>query len=176
MKHIKSNQIGCVASVIISVLALSAASVFAADNGNIILSGTVAAVSELTISPVAGYNALNLTTGGADVQVATVNEKNNDPDGYTVTLQSLNAGATTQGFLKGSDTENSQFFNYTMKYGTAAAEAAVTLVAGSAIVSTTSAPSIEAGAEKSLLISFTGSSWKNADSYSDTITLTIAAK
>lgn len=67
-----------------------------------------------------------MAAGATIHQVATVNEKSNDPDGYTVT-------------------------------------------AGSGIVTTTSAPSIEAGAEKSIRISFTGSAWKNADTYSDTI-------
>jgi hypothetical protein len=165
-------------NIIKSVVALLLAggSVFAADSGNIILQGTVAAVNEIVVTPVAGYNTLNMTAGATIQQVATVNEKSNDPDGYTVTLQSLNAGATTQGFLKGADAQNTDFFNYTMTYGVAAAEAAVTLAAGSGIVTTTSAPSIEAGAEKSFRISFTGSAWKNADTYSDTITLTIAAR
>lgn len=160
----------------VAVLLLAGGSVFAADNGNIVLEGTVAAVNEIVVTPVSGYNTLNLTAGATDQQVATVNEKNNDPDGYTVTLVSLNAAATAQANLKGADTENSQVINYSMKYGVAASEAAVTLVAGSAVVSSTSAASIEAGAEKSLLVSFSGASWKNADTYSDTLTLTIAAK
>lgn len=160
----------------VAVLLVAGGSVFAAESGNVIIQGTVAAVNEIVVTPVAGYNTLNMTAGATIQQVATINEKSNDPDGYTVTLQSLNAGATTQGFLKGADTENADFFNYTMTYGVAAAEAAVTLAAGSGIVTSTSAASIEAGAEKSLRISFAGSTWKNADVYSDTITLTIAAK
>jgi hypothetical protein len=133
-------------------------------------------VNAIVVTPVSGYNTLDLSADALNQQVATVNEQNNDPDGYTVTLQSLNAAATAQANLKGADAQNSQVVNYSMKYGVAASEADVTLVAGSAVVSNPSAASIEAGAEKSLLISFSGASWKNADTYSDTLTLTIAAK
>lgn len=163
-------------AVLTGSLVVGAASVFAADSGNITIQGTVAPVNAIVVTPVAGYNSLALGAGATDQQVATVNEQNNDPDGYTVTLVSANASTNTVAFLKGADSENSQVVNYTMKYGTASSEAAVTLVAGSAVVTSTSAASIEAGAEKSLLVSFAGASWKNADTYADTLTLTIAAK
>jgi len=172
-KNVKWSGLAAIVTV---GLVLTAASAFAADNGNITIQGTVAPVNAIAITPVSGYNTLNMTSGAIDQQVATLNEKNNDPDGYTVTLASLNAAAGSQAVLKGADAQTTDSFNYTMKYGVAASETAVTLVAGSAVVTSTSAPSIEAGAEKSLLISFTGSSWKNADTYSDTITLTIASK
>src|SRR5687768_3215877 len=82
----------------VAVLLLAGGSAFAADSGNIVIQGTVAAVNEIVVTPVAGYNTLNLTAGATDQQVATVNEKNNDPDGYTVTLTSLNASGA-QAFL-----------------------------------------------------------------------------
>ena len=176
MKNISNFQSGLTAAVITVGLILGGASVFAADNDNVIIEGTVSPVNEIVVTPVEGHNALDMAAGAVNQQVATVNEKNNDPDGYTVTLTTLNAPAGNAAFLKGSDADNSQTFAYSMKYGTAGSEADVTLASGSAVVTSTSAASIEAGAEKSLLVSFTGSSWKNADTYSDTITLTIAAK
>jgi hypothetical protein len=176
MKNTKIGNWSGLVAIVTAGVVLSGAPAFAADNGNIVIQGTVAPVNEIVVTPVSGYNTLDLTAGGTDVQVATVNEKNNDPDGYTVTLVSANAAETAQAFLAGADGDNAQVVNYSMKYGVAEAEAAVTLVAGSAVVTSTSAASIEAGAAKSLLITFAGSSWKNADTYSDTITLTIAAK
>lgn len=173
------NRSSILAAVLTGSLILSAASVFAADSGNVTIQGTVDPVNAIVVTSVAGYNSLALGTGATDQQVATVNEQNNDPDGYTVTLVSANAAtaASAQARLNGADTENSQVVNYSMKYGVAAAEAIVTLDgSGSAVVSSTSAASLEAGNEKSLLITFAGDTWKNADTYSDTLTLTIAAK
>ena len=179
MKNNQSTRTSFAAALLTSVLALGATSAFAADSGNITIQGTVSPVNELTVTPQAGYNALDLTSGATEQTVAVVNEKNNDPDGYTVTLVSANAQAasSSQARLKGADTDNATVVNYSIKYGVAAAEAAVTLDgSGSAVVSSTSAASIEAGADKNMKITFLGATWKNADTYSDTLTLTIAAK
>ena len=168
-----------IAAVVAVGLVLNVTPAFADDSGNVVIQGTVAPMNQIVVTPVAGDNALDMTASATDKQVATVNEKNNDPDGYTVTLVSANAlaASSSQARLTGADSDNSQVFNYSMKYGSAGSEAAVTLDGtGSATVTSTSAASIEAGAEKSLLVTFSGSSWKNADTYSDTITLTIAAK
>lgn len=166
------------AAVITASLAFSATS-FAADSGSVTVQGTVAPVNELTVAAQTGFNALNLTTGATDLTVAVVNEKNNDPDGYTVTLVSANAQAagSAQARMKGADTANATEINYSIKYGVAALEAAVVLSAtGSAVVTTTTAATAEAGADKNLKITFAGATWRNADTYSDTLTLTIAAK
>lgn len=166
------------ASILTAILALGAMSAFAADSGNITVQGTVDPVNALTVTSQAGFNALALSTGSTNQTVAVVNEKNNDPDGYTVTLVSANAQAASsaQARLKGADAQNATVINYSIKYGVAASEAAVTLVSGSATVTSTTAATPEAGSNKNLQISFDGSTWRNADVYSDTLTLTIAAK
>lgn len=177
MKKMKeSKRSGYVAALITSTLILGAVSASAADSGNITVQGTVAPVNEITVTSQTGFDTLDLTNGGTDVLVAVVNEKNNDPDGYKVTLVSLNAGTTAQANLKGADTENASVINYSIKYGAPTLETAVTLVSGSAEVTSTTAATPEAGTTKNLKISFAGSSWSNADTYSDTLTLTIAAK
>jgi hypothetical protein len=163
----------------VGLLSICARPMLAADSGNITLQGTVDPVNEITVTPVAGYNSLNLASGATDQQVATINEKNNDPDGYTVTLVSANAAAagSSQARLKGADAQNSQVVNYSIKYGVDGSESSVTLDnTGSAVVTSTSAASPQTGANKSLRITFSGNSWLNADTYSDTLTLTIAAK
>ncbi|HVR36446.1 MAG TPA: hypothetical protein VMS21_11410 [Methylomirabilota bacterium] len=181
MKHTKNAKVrsGLMIAVITVGLVLSGSSALAADNGSVTVQGTVEPVNEITVTGQTGFNTLNLSAGATDQNVAVVNEKNNDPDGYTVTLVSANAQAasSSQARLKGANTANATVINYSMKYGTALAEAAVTLGAtGSAVVTSTSAASPETGSNKNLLITFSGSSWSNADTYSDTITLTIAAK
>lgn len=173
------NRSSITASILTATLALGVMSAFAADSGNITVQGTVDPVNELTVTSQAGFSTLDLTAGATDLTVAVVNEKNNDPDGYTVTLVSANAQAASsaQARLNGADGANATVLNYSIKYGVAAAEAAVTLdTTGSAVVSSTSAATVEAGSNKNLKITFAGSTWKNADVYSDTVTLTIAAK
>src|ERR1051325_8463132 len=108
------------------LLALAVTTLWAASSGNIILSGAVATINDITITPQSGYNSLNLTTGGTDQTVAVVNEKNNSFLGYSVTLASANA-LLGQARLKGTDVLNSNVINYSIKYGVAGSEASVTL-------------------------------------------------
>ena len=160
-----------------SMLALLATSgiAFAADNGQITLEGTVPTINEIAITPQSGYNNLNIAGGATDQFVALVNERNNDPDGYTVQLQSLNASGA-QARLKGDGSVNTTYVAYTMKYGVASSEVDVELTAGSAQVTSTAAPTGAGGVNKRLLVSFAGNSWPDAGIYSDTLTLTIASK
>lgn len=149
---------------------------FAADGGDITIQGTVATVNEIVVTSETDYNLLNLTLGEAWKLVATVNEKNNDPDGYTVTLASLNAYGA-QARLKSTET-TPIYVNYSMKYGTAGtgADADVSLTAGSATVTSTSAATGSSGVDQKLTVTIAANSWPDAGVYSDTLTLTIASK
>ena len=162
----------------VAITGLALTSAFAADNGAVTVQGTVSPINELTVTSQSGFNSLALTTGSTNQTVAVVNEKNNDPDGYTVTLVSGNAQAesSSQAQMKGADTANTTVVNYSISYGSSGSEAAVTLDSGSAVVTDASAATAEAGSNKNLLISFAGATWRTADTYSDTITLTIASK
>lgn len=177
MNHNKSSIFarGIHSAAIIGGLFLTAGSSFAATSGNVAVSGEVVAVNEITVTAQTGYNTLDLSTTATDQVVAIVNEKNNDANGYTVTLASASAVAATsaqaQLVAAGNNGANSEAINYSLKYG----GVAVTLVSGSATVTSTTAATAQAGADKNLAISFTGA-WHNADTYSDTVTLTIAAK
>lgn len=157
----------------VMAILLAGGSVYAADSGQITVQGTVAAVNEITVTPQTGYDSLAIASGATDQYVALVNERNNDPDGYTVTLSSLNAdGAQARLRLDSTGT----YVNYSMKYGTSGAEAEVALSSGSATVTNASAPTGSSGADKRLLVSFSGVSWPMAGTYADTVTLTIASK
>lgn len=141
----------------------------AQTSGNITIAGTVANVTTITVASQAGYNTLPIAAGCVDQLVANATERSNDKLGYTVTLNSLNAGTTAQAFLKGA-VGNTDTVNYTMKYnGTA-----VTLASGSAVVTSSAARTPVAGLVKALSVTIPAS-WVNTDTYSDTLTLTIAA-
>lgn len=154
-------------------MVLSAASVFAADN--VILSGTVAPVNTVAVVGFGTFETLDLTTTQTALKVADVLETSNDTIGYTVTLRSANAAVTAQAVLKGAVVGNTQGMNYAITYGPGAGTA-VTLIAGIATVTDSAVATAEAGTANNLLIAYTGNTFLQADTYTDTITLTIAAK
>lgn len=154
-------------------LAVSTVSGFAATTGNIALSGTVSSILEITITPDAGNASLPLTTDVTDRAVASVNERTNNRLGYTVTLTATNAVASSgSSALKGAVSTDS--LPYTIKYG----GSAVSFDASkNCVVSNVNAKTTSAGTDKAVTISFSGSGYfLDADTYSDTLTLTIAAK
>jgi hypothetical protein len=53
---------------------------------------------------------------------------------------------------------------------------AVTLVAGTATVTNSDVATVETGTANNLRITYTGNTFLNADTYTDTITLTITGK
>jgi hypothetical protein len=141
----------------------------AALSGNITIGGTVANNTSITVASQAGYDTLDIANGVSGQLVAIATEKSNDKNGYTVTLTTANAPTGTSAFLKGT-AGNTDTAPYTMTYN----NVAVTLVAGSAVVTTASAKTPLAGVTKNLNVTIPAV-WVNADTYSDTITLTIAA-
>lgn len=166
-------------SVIVSIIGLAAmlgtiATASAQTTGSITLTGTVSQILQITVTPAPGYDTLDLTTSQTDLLVATVTEKSNNQAGYTVTVESQNAAAlgSSTAFFKGSDAGNGDTLNYGMSYN----GAAVSLDAsGAAVVSDVAGTTAQTGVDKQLAITYTGA-FLNADTYSDTLTFTIAAK
>lgn len=141
----------------------------AQSSANLTISGTVANNTTIAAAAQAGYNALPIAAGCVDQVVANVTERSNNRAGYQVTLASANAGTGTQASLNGTS-GNSDVVNYTMSYnGTA-----VTLSSGSAQVTNATGRTPGAGVVKTLAVTIPAS-WVNTDTYSDTLTLTIAA-
>lgn len=163
----------------VKVLAISAAILlaaipsFAATTGTLTLTGTVPAVLSITVTPQPAASALDLSQTVTNVSVASVNELSNRKPGYTVTLQSANAGSGTAFFFKSADVTNTDTLAYTLTYG----GSPVSLVSGSALITDATAKTAAAGVTKNLAISYNGAaSFLNQDTYSDTLTFTITAK
>lgn len=142
---------------------------FAQSSAPLTISGTVAPSTTITVAAQPGYNALDLVNGAIAKLVGIATEKSNDKLGYTVTVSSLNAGATAQAFLKGSIIGNADVVNYSIQYN----GGGVTLVNGSATVTIAGGRTPAVGVNKNLNVTFAGA-WLTADTYSDTMTLTIA--
>jgi glycine betaine/choline ABC-type transport system substrate-binding protein len=152
-----------------SILTLALAS-SAQSSSTLVISGTVAPINTVTIASQSGYNSLALASGATAQVVGIATETSNDKLGYKVTLSSANAGSTAQAFLKGAITGNTDTLNYSILYnGTA-----VTLASGSATVTSATGRTVAAGVTKNIAVTFTGT-WLTADTYSDTLTLTVAA-
>jgi phage tail sheath gpL-like len=160
------------AAVITVGLVLSGVSAFAADS--VVLSGTVAPVNTVAVVGFGTYATLNLAVSDAAVKVADVTETSNNNTGYTVSLVSANAAGTVQARLKGA-VGNTMGMNYSITYGPGAGTA-VTLGAVPSVVTDSAVATPEAGTANNLRVTYTGISFLNADTYTDTITLTIAAK
>ena len=137
----------------------------AATTGSITISGTVPAATAIVVTPVAGYNALDLATTAVDQQVATVREINNTANGYTVTLASANSGSLVNGVI-GS-------VGYSAKYD----GGSVTLSNTPQTVTNAGPSSSVVNVLKSFDVSFTGTAPEDLmqGTYSDTLTFTIQA-
>ncbi len=141
------------------------------DTASITLTGTVTPLVNITISPAAGHNSLDLLIDVTDLTVATVNEYSNVAAGYTVTLESAFATANGAGAALTSGTTS---LDYSVTYG----GVAVAFGGASALVTDAFGPSSSpAGLDKALAISYAGSSVTLPNgSYSDTLTFTITGK
>jgi len=86
---------------------LSAASVFAggaalaATSGQLTLTGTVQQILAITVTPTASASGLDLTGSVTQLKVATVVAEANNPTGYSVSVSSLNQGASDCGAANG---------------------------------------------------------------------------
>jgi hypothetical protein len=160
-------------TLVIAMVLIGAAIVSAQTTGSITLTGTVSPILEITVTPVAGYDSLDLTITQTNLLVATVNEKSNNAAGYSVSVASTNAAATSSTIAYLEGVTEGETLDYTISYGGAAVllntfgEAIVTDVVG--------AKTTAAGVDNSVQISYTGG-FLSADSYSDTLTFTITAK
>jgi hypothetical protein len=154
--------------VLASVIALVAFPTFAATNCSLSLSGIVAPITAITVQ--ADPNASNLPVGTtvAGLTITSVNELCNSKGGYTVTLSSANGGLLKESNVQALGLTDS--VPYSLSYN----GSAVNFQNGSAVISRVTQRTSGSGTTNSLSISF-ASAFLNADTYTDTLTFTIAA-
>jgi hypothetical protein len=149
----------------ISLLLLSSAPVWAASSGTLLLQGSVAAVNDIVVTPVAGVNTtLNITGGVANLTVANVSETSNDLLGYKIMMSSANAGE----LRNASDATKKT--TYTVAYDTGSAVAPTASPAQVKNVSSLAGLTTNASAVK---VNVTAYPTAPAGTYSDTVTLAI---
>jgi len=155
----------------IALLATATAGFAQSSSANIILSGSVAALAAITATAAPALTGTELTSGVTDKQMSVVNEKSNRHVGYWVALKSANAAAasSSQARLNGISAGNTDVINYSIKYNGVAVALGIS---GQATVTTAAARTPQAGVNKNLTITI-GAGFPAADTYSDTITVTL---
>ena len=133
-----------------------------------VATGALAAM-EIIVTEESGHNTLDLAVSQTDLLVAVVTEISTE-GGYTVTLETVNG--TSTGLFTGANLNNSETLSYDIKYD----NTLVSLSGGSAVVTDSGSATSEAGINKDLRISYVGITFLAADTYSDTLILTIAAQ
>lgn len=168
----KTNAKNYVA-VTLALLGTAAVGLAQTASGTLTIQGTVASAVSITVTPLSGYNTLDIASGVSDQNVADVVEKTNDKNGYTVTMTSLNAGATGNSLFL-ADTAGGTGAD-TVPYSLTYNGNAVTFNNGSATLTDAANRTPQAGIDKSLAVTI-ASSWVNSATYADTLTFTIAGK
>lgn len=124
--------------------------------GTITLRANVTTTCALTLS--SGNATLDLNAGATSIPVATVEERCNAANGYTVSLTSKNGGALSSG---------NATIAYTLQYGDSTSSSGT--LAASRDVSGT-------GRQTVLSVSVPAGAQRQAGQYEDTVTISIAAK
>lgn len=162
-----------------STLALAAALVLggslahAANNNNVTIGLTSTVAEACTVATSANSATLGDLSASpvTNDTIATITEVCNDPVGYKVTLTSANAGASGNTlYLKGATAGNTNQIDYSLTYNSAN----VTFASGSGLLTNATAPTPTAGTPKTLQLTSTAGNY-NADTYTDTLTITMAA-
>jgi len=153
------------------VLAVVGMSLFAASQATLTLTGTVAASTNITVTPITV--TFDLTQVQTNTPIATVNEQSNDYHGYTVVVASTNAGTGSQPFFK--DPVSGNMLDYTLWYWQGSQGTQVTFLNGQAVITSAGTKTAPAGVNKTMTISYTPDPTLSASSaYTDTLTFTIA--
>jgi hypothetical protein len=154
-----------------AALAASGSIAQAANNNNVTipLSGTVATTCTVANNATGATTTFtDMTTGASGVLIGTVTETCNDKNGYKVTLTESNFSASSPSF-KGSSTNT--LIPYSLSYnGTA-----VNFPSSTATITPSGTQTSATGVAKALNITFAASLY-TADTYSDTITITMASQ
>lgn len=150
----------------------------AATSAQLTLTGTVQQILAITVNPTASATGLDLTGSVTALKVATVTAEANNPTGYTVSVSSLNQGASDCTSANGpcfhSPTATT---NDDLGFSLLRDAVAVSFSGASGTFVTTTARSAVGGDDYDAEISYDGTSANldQATDYSETLTFSITA-
>ena len=148
-----------------TVVGLLTTSAMAASTGTLLISGTVSAINDITLSTTS-YTTLNITGGETNRLVATATELSNNLLGYKINMRSLNGSKLVHGVDASKSTA------YTVSYD---GQAPVSLTTSDQPVRNTALPNSPTGKVSNIAVNVTAYPTAPAGTYSDTITISIVA-
>jgi hypothetical protein len=152
---------------ILALSTLTLASAHSASTGTLTLSGNVAAVNDITITPNGSNNtSLNILAGETGKNVASVAEASNDINGYKIQMHSANGGQLQ---LAG---QPSKYATYQISYA-GGSYTTPPLAASPVTVKNVSSLSALTTTVSTVAVNVAASPTALAGSYSDTITFSI---
>jgi hypothetical protein len=153
------------AAALFATLALGA-SAMAASSGTLTISGTVAVINDIVVTPNASATQLDIVNGETGLSVAGVAETSNNLNGYKITMASANNGQ----LVNGSDSAIKTA--YKVGYDGASS---VALTTAATTVKNVSSLSGLTTANSDVKVDVTALPSALAGTYSDTITVAIVA-
>lgn len=151
--------------LISTVAALGASAAFAASSGTLTLSGTVASVNNIAVTPDGNNNtSLNITAGETGKSVANVIEVSNNPTGYKIQMLSTNGGQLRR--------TSNDYTTYQVSYDGGSYAAPTTSAQDVKSVSSLSSQTTSTSA---VLVKVVAKPNATAGTYSDTVTFSIVA-
>lgn len=166
------------------VVALGAGIALAQTTGTITLTGTVATNCNLVVTPASAASSLDLSNGVKRVQVGSVLQNCNKNAGYLLIVASLNCPATPTG-AKLVGALNAEVVPYSVEANNPTTGGSQAVVTGLLATACSGAAAVTArdvagakitGETSQIFVNYSGSSGLSADSYADTLTITLAAK
>lgn len=146
---------------------LTSTATYAASSGTLTLSGVVAAVNDITVTPNGSNNtSLNILAGESAKNVASVLESSNDINGYKIQMYSANGGQLQ---LAG---QPSKFTAYQVSYN-GGSYTTPPVAASPATVKNVSSLSALSNATSAVAVNVTALPTALAGTYSDTVTFSI---
>lgn len=157
-------------SLLFIAAGLIASSSYAAysPSATLVISGTVLAINELEITPV-NATTLNITGGETNRLVATVSERSNSFSGYKINMRSANASK----LVNSADISGNTFTPYTVTYNND--PTIITLTTTDQVVKNVASLSALTTVSSDVKVNVTAKTGAPAGTYSDTITISIAA-
>lgn len=152
------------------VAGLMASTAFGAysASGTLTISGVVLAINELEITPINNTN-LNIEGGETARLVGTVSERSNSFTGYKISMSSLNGSK----LVNAADVSGNTNTAYTVSYDDNASY--VSLTSSAQVVKTVSSLTALTTVSSNVKVNVTAKAGAPAGTYSDTITISIAA-
>ncbi len=147
-------------------LLLLTTSAFAVSSGPLALSGVVVAVNDITITPNANATTLNIINGESAKSVADVSETSNNLTGYSISMRSANASKLVHSVDSSKSTSYKISYDGGLAISLTIADQEVKNVASLAGLTTVSS---------NVKVDVTPYATAPAGTYSDTITISIAA-